>query len=62
MTHPERLWDSGERVPAERHNTLYLELLSAYEAARGLIRTGIVLAGHGGAPGGQFGPQSGDAV
>lgn len=37
------LWDSGERVPAESHNTLYLELLSAYEAAGNLIAGGTVL-------------------
>jgi SAM-dependent methyltransferase len=37
------LWDSGERVPAESHNTLYLELLSAYEAAKNLIGGGTVL-------------------
>ncbi len=37
------LWDSGERVPVESHNTLYLELLSAYEAARNLIVEGTVL-------------------
>jgi SAM-dependent methyltransferase len=37
------LWESGERVPAETHNTLYLELLSAYEAARNLIAGGTVL-------------------
>ncbi len=37
------LWESGERVPAETHNTLYLELLSAYEAARNLIGGGTVL-------------------
>lgn len=43
MTDPARLWDSGERVAAERHNTLYLELLSAYEVARGLFGNGIVL-------------------
>ena len=43
MTDPAHLWDSGERVPAERHNTLHLELLSAYEVARGLIGPGIVL-------------------
>lgn len=43
MTDITHLWDSGERVQAERHNTLYLEMLSAYEVARGLIRTGITL-------------------
>ena len=37
------LWDSGERVPAESHNTLYLELLSAYEAAKNLIGEGTIL-------------------
>ena len=37
------LWDSGERVPAESHNTLYLELLSAYEVAKNLIEGGTVL-------------------
>ncbi len=43
MTDRAHLWDSGERVPAKRHNTLYLELLSAYQVARGLIGPGIVL-------------------
>lgn len=43
MTHEVGLWDSGERVPAESHNTLYLELLSAYEAARNLIGRGTIL-------------------
>ena len=43
MTKKPRLWDTGERVPPESHNTLYLELLSAYEIARGLLRNGIVL-------------------
>jgi len=48
------LWDTGERVRAEPHNTLYLEHLSAYEFARGLIRNGTVLdigcgAGYGAA-------------
>ena len=37
------LWESGERVPAESHNTLYLELLSAYDMARAFARQGIVL-------------------
>lgn len=37
------LWESGERVPAESHNTLYLELLSAYDRANTLIREGVVL-------------------
>lgn len=43
MTKQPRLWDSGERVPAESHNTLYLELLAAYETARKLLRNGVVL-------------------
>ncbi|MBI4400197.1 MAG: class I SAM-dependent methyltransferase [Nitrospirae bacterium] len=43
MTETPNLWDSGERVPAEPHNTLYLELLSAYDAARRLLQNGIVL-------------------
>ncbi len=43
MTKKPRLWDTGERVPAESHNTLYLELLSAYESARGLPRYGTVI-------------------
>jgi 2-polyprenyl-3-methyl-5-hydroxy-6-metoxy-1,4-benzoquinol methylase len=37
------LWDSGERVRAEPHNTLYLEHLSAYEAAGRFARQGTVL-------------------
>ena len=43
MTRDAGLWDSGERVPAESHNTLYLELLSAYETARNLIGEGTIL-------------------
>ncbi|HKW85773.1 MAG TPA: class I SAM-dependent methyltransferase [Nitrospiraceae bacterium] len=43
MTKQPCLWDSGERVPTESHNTLYLELLSAYETARKLLLNGIVL-------------------
>lgn len=43
MSNTDHLWDSGERVPAEPHNTLYLELLSAYKFANGLIRSGTVL-------------------
>lgn len=43
MTREAGLWDSGERVPAEPHNTLFLELLSAYEAARNLIGEGTIL-------------------
>ena len=43
MTGPVHLWDSGERVPAEPHNTLYLELLSAYDVAHRLIHDGTVL-------------------
>ena len=42
MSHP-GIWDSGERVAAEAHNTLYLELLSAYAVARPLASTGVVL-------------------
>lgn len=54
MTARTRLWDTGERVRAEPHNTLYLEHLSAYELARRLIRVGTVLdigcgAGYGAA-------------
>lgn len=43
MTREAGLWDSGERVPAESHNTLYLELLSAYEAAKNLIGEGTIV-------------------
>jgi SAM-dependent methyltransferase len=43
MNRDAELWESGERVPAESHNTLYLELLSAYEAAKNLIGGGTVL-------------------
>ncbi|MGH7410198.1 MAG: class I SAM-dependent methyltransferase [Candidatus Methylomirabilis sp.] len=43
MTTTPHLWDTGERVPAESHNTLYLQLLSAYETAQGLLRNGTVL-------------------
>jgi SAM-dependent methyltransferase len=43
MSHDAGLWDSGERVPAESHNTLYLELLSAYDRARTLVQDGVIL-------------------
>jgi SAM-dependent methyltransferase len=43
MNRDAELWESGERVPAEPHNTLYLELLSAYDKAKSLIREGMVL-------------------
>ncbi|MEE8239732.1 MAG: class I SAM-dependent methyltransferase [Nitrospirales bacterium] len=43
MNEPPHLWDSGERVPPESHNTLYQELFSAYKAARNVSQKGLVL-------------------
>ena len=43
MSRDADLWESGERVPAESHNTLYLELLSAYARAKTLVQEGVVL-------------------
>ncbi len=43
MTMSTHVWDTGERVAPEQHNTLYLELLSAYELAKRLMPRGLVL-------------------
>lgn len=37
------LWDTGERVAPETHNSLFLELLSAYEIAKRLFSKGVIL-------------------